>query len=250
MALMMSSWVPTASITPTVFPVAPRTSFTDARPRFQAVLESGALDGSNGFTIYGTGRDRFGSSLSHVGDVNGDGIDDCIIGAPRAGLSPRFASGNAYILYGAKKRSRASISSDQAGVTLYGRKAFDGFGTSVNYAGDINNDGISDVIIGSPFGSAISSFPEAYVIYGSSSNLPSSIQVDGLDESGLGLTFQLLHEDFAGSTNEYHISVASAGDINGDGKDDLIIGVPDIKNADEKMEGRVNIFLSPAVRSS
>jgi len=208
---------------------------------FPETIRAGEFDGSNGFAVLANGRERLGSSVSYAGDMNGDGIDDCMIGAPRAGLSPLFASGNVYILYGSKTRKRTAIGADKVGVTISGRKSFDGFGTSVSYARDINNDGIDDIIIGSAYGSETSSLAEAYIIYGDSKDLPSTLTVQSIETSKRGKTIQLLPETFDGS-NDYSLCVASAGDFNGDGQNDVIIGLPNIDRSDRTSEGQVFLF--------
>jgi FG-GAP repeat len=208
---------------------------------FPKTVRTGDLDGDNGFAVLANGRERLGFSVSSAGDMNGDGIDDCIIGAPRAGLFPLFASGNVYILYGSKTRTRAVIAADKAGVTITGRKSFDGFGTTVSYARDINNDGIDDIIIGSAYGSEISSLAEAYIIYGDSKDLPSTMTVDSMEKKKMGKTLQLLPETFDGM-NDYSLCVSSAGDFNGDGLNDVIVGLPSIDRSDRSTEGQVFLF--------
>ena len=60
------------------------------------IFDAGALDGTNGFRLTGLDKeDHSGTSVSSAGDVNGDGLDDLIIGAPDAGTN-----GDAYVVFG------------------------------------------------------------------------------------------------------------------------------------------------------
>ena len=105
-----------------------------------------SLNGSNGFRLDGVAEgDLFGWSVSNAGDINGDGFDDVIVGAPGAGLS-----GNGYVVFGKASGFEAALNLS----SLDGNNGFrlDGIagGNSVSNAGDVNGDGFDDVIIGAP----------------------------------------------------------------------------------------------------
>ena len=131
-------------------------------PRF----DLNTLDGTNGFVINGINAgDVSGRSVSGAGDVNGDGIDDLIDGAPREGASESF--GESYVVL----RSNSGFSSSLDLSTLNGSNGFvvnginnyDYSGSSVSGAGDVNGDGIDDLIIGAyRFDEA----GESYVVFG------------------------------------------------------------------------------------
>ncbi len=90
----------------------------EANSIFPAVFELSSLDGSNGFRINGIdGDDNSGYSVSGAGDVNGDGIDDLIIGAPNAGQS--------YVVYG-----RSATLSETVGTVIEAGNLDDGTATS------------------------------------------------------------------------------------------------------------------------
>ena len=107
----------------------------------------------------------------------------------------------------------------QANITLDGAAASDRSGFSVASAGDVNGDGRSDVIVGAPAAdpSSRSDAGSSYVIYGSAS--PSNVDLGSLGSAGFRI-------DGAAAGDQSGYSVASAGDVNGDGRSDVIVGAP------------------------
>ena len=121
-------------------------------------LELASLDGTNGFVMYGLdSADHAGFAVSTAGDVNGDGLDDIIIGAPAgdgAGNALEDA-GESYVVFGrtggfGPSLDLASLDGTN-GFVLYGIDQFDRSGFAVSTAGDVNGDGIDDIIIGGGF---------------------------------------------------------------------------------------------------
>ena len=201
-------------------------------PGTDGVLDLSALDGTNGFTLTGTDPDdRSGRSVSSAGDVNGDGYDDLIIGAHRA--DPNGASsGETYVVYGGASApgtdgvlalSALSALDGTNGFTLSGIDPGDESGRSVSSAGDVNGDGYDDLIIGARFADPNGdNSGETYVVYGSASapGTDGVLALSALDgTNGFSLTG-------IGMGDRSGVSVSSAGDVNGDGYDDLIIGAP------------------------
>jgi Ca2+-binding RTX toxin-like protein len=191
------------------------------------ILNVATLDGSNGFRIDGADRESFlGVSVSSAGDVNGDGLDDLIVGAYWANPGGKTHAGSSYVVFG----SRAGVANGILNVSsLDGSNGFridggsveDTSGHSVSSAGDVNGDGLGDVIVGSfqadPGG--VRDAGSSYVVFGSRSGVANGI----LNVAGLnGINgFRI---DGAAIDDKFGASVASAGDVNGDGLDDLIIG--------------------------
>ena len=113
---------------------------------------------TTGFRIEGAAAgDQLGNSVSNLGDINGDGIDDFIIGARFAGPNSRSGSGAAYVIFGRAAgstwpdidlASATEFDSGTTGFRIEGAAADDNLGSAVSNLGDINGDGIDDFIIG------------------------------------------------------------------------------------------------------
>ena len=175
-----------------------------------AYAYSGA-DGSLLFQWDGQNTDDFfGESVSAAGDINGDGFDDVIIGAPQAN-----GRGSAYAYSGAD------------GLLLFqwdGQNTYEFFGKSVSAAGDVNNDGFDDVIIGSPiFIAPVALDGNVYVYSGADGSLIHHWDTNNAPAYAPDQAFGY--------------SVSGAGDVNNDGFDDIIIGSGTPRNF-------VNVFYS------
>ena len=188
------------------------------------------LDGTNGFILTGIDvHDFSGSSVSSAGDVNGDGYDDLIIGAEDADPNGDRDAGETYIVYGGASAPGTGGVLDlsdldgTSGFTLTGIDLGDRSGASVSSAGDVNGDGYDDLIIGARWASpnGDNTAGETYIVYGGASAPGTEGVLDlsrlALDGNGFTLT-GIDPGDRSG------FSVSSAGDVNGDGYDDLIIG--------------------------
>ena len=141
--------------------------------------------------------------MATAGDVNGDGYADVVVGAPHYS-DTTSQRGRAYVWYGAGASISADLDWDAVGPST---DAF--FGTAVATAGDVNGDGYSDVIVGSP--GYFSLRGRAFVYHGGP---------DDPSETAGWTKASNLEQALFGS------SVGTAGDVNGDGYADLIVGAP------------------------
>ena len=149
-----------------------------------------------------TAGDRFGISVAGAGDVNGDGFADVVIGAYQSDAGGVDA-GRAYVYFGGMRIP------DRATTVLTGAGAGDAFGFSVSGAGDVNKDGVSDIVVGAYHnGAGGKDAGRAYVYFGGKSLSPSPDAVFTGEASG----------------DAFGYAVGSAGDTNGDGYADVLVG--------------------------
>jgi len=165
----------------------------------------GVQDGNPGSaetSLVGTAAAPIGFAVACAGDVNGDGYDDLL--APSIGVAP---DGLVYVFLG-RSAGIASGTTASASATLTGPDS--GFGETVAGAGDVNGDGYSDVVIGDP--NSGSNAGAAYLFLGSASGIASGTA------SSAATTLLGTASSLFGS------SVSGAGDVNGDGYADLVVG--------------------------
>ncbi len=176
---------------------------TDEGRAYLYVGKAGGLQAAPAWTIQGEQAYAYlGAAVGAAGDVNGDGYADVIVGAPGNGEYNDNGQGKALVYYGS-----ADGIDDEADWSAEGEADSEHFGAAVGTAGDVNGDGYSDVIIGA-YGYD-QNMGRAYVYYGSANGLVTS-------------TVWTVVGERAGDYFGY--AVGTAGDVNGDGFSDVIVG--------------------------
>lgn len=190
----------------------------------RAFVYQGSATGLSTYANWSAESDQvsalFGRSVSVAGDVNGDGYSDIIVGAHLYD-NDQADEGRAYVYHG------AAVSLSPSGPNWYSPQSYDSFGYSVSTAGDVNGDGFADVIVGAPLhDNGEVNEGQAYVYYGSNTGLSSNPSWSA--------------ESDQASAN-FGWSVSAAGDVNGDGYADVIVGAPLYDN-DQTDEGRAYVY--------
>jgi hypothetical protein len=177
-----------------------------------------------------------GRSVASAGDVNGDGYDDILVGASSMDVG-NTDEGIAYLWYGSAS-GPAAIADWNAQANQDG--AYMGF--SVASAGDVNNDGYSDIIIGaSLYDNGEADEGAVFVWHGSASGMAANGIPDTNGLPDIGDEVWRIEGESNGAWLGY--SAASAGDINGDGYSDVVVGAPLFSNPNNG-EGQVRGYLS------
>jgi hypothetical protein len=195
------------------------------------------LSGADASFLGEDSYDYSGGSVAGAGDVNGDGHDDFLIGADDDDEGGEDA-GQTYLILG---RQAADWGMDfdlaNADASFWGEYADSYSGTSVAGAGDVNSDGYDDFLIGAPYEEDEGYPPgETYLIL-------------GRQAADWGMDFDLANADasFIGvQDDESGSSVAGAGDVNGDGVDDFLIGAPYYDAVSDSDEGQTYLLLGTA----
>ncbi|HEX9975582.1 MAG TPA: T9SS type A sorting domain-containing protein [bacterium] len=164
--------------------------------------------------------ERIGYALCGAGDVNGDGFDDFLIGTTHNAVMG-YDAGAVYLFLGQSRLSWGlNASVDSADARLLGQTAYDAAGYSVACNGDLNGDGIDDMIIGAPAGNDKAPWMSGrvYIVFGKKN----------ADWGSFYKLFDSCDATYEGENNQdlAALSVAYVGDVNGDGYDDFLVGAP------------------------
>jgi hypothetical protein len=151
--------------------------------------------------------DKFGIGLAVLGDTDGDGYDDLIIGAPSATGGASWSGGEAFVLNGPIDESTSFALTTDMDARIKGREGGAYMGRNLGAVGDFNGDGLADALVG------VLGFDRAVMFFG-----PIEAELEANDPDDVGVTFQ------GPSSTETGIDVSGAGDVDGDGLADVLIG--------------------------
>ena len=182
--------------------------------------------------------ERAGWSVAGAGDVNGDKRQDVVVGAPWANPNGRAFGGSAYVVFGRAAPTTVDLAVPGGGFRIDGPTegdiVFGGAGWSVSGAGDVNGDGRADVIVGFPFYNAgrRENSGAAFVVFGKSTSAP--VDLASLGNRGFRI-------DGARAGDLAGASVAALGDVNLDGRADVLVGAEQADNNGRRDSGSVYI---------
>lgn len=196
------------------------------------------IEMDNGFALASMHRgERFGWSVGAAGDVNGDGRDDLLIGAVGGGggLEP----GLAYLVHG--KDTPSAVPTLDEGTLFVGTEEFGQVGHRVAGLGDVNGDGHLDFGIGAPQEDSQGTHAgRVYVIFGGPDLPAAEVSLDSIAQGQGGFAIDGEH---AGDT--LGMAIGPAGDIDGDGLADIVIGAPGANNGGSRSGSVYVVFGAP-----
>ncbi|RUT71324.1 HYR domain-containing protein [Flavobacterium cupreum] len=188
---------------------------------FPATVDLGLLNGTTGFKIRDNVNpgedDKMGFIVAGLGDVNGDGIDDCMVSAPYRRIENAFTAGAVYVIFGKTGNFTAEFFLSDLdgtnGFSFIGTNNSDSVGFAIDNIGDFNHDGRNDILI-----AGMGQSQKAYVLYGKNGPFPAVMKGEDINgTNGCTITSSAPDEKIGRSA-------AGLGDVNGDGITDIAFG--------------------------
>ena len=212
-------------------------------PDLGGSLTLGGFSGADGVSFLAAAdKDQIGHAVSAAGDINGDGFADIVIGGPRSDPGGNASAGTAYVVFGGTDATgpgtrNVSDLSGSNGFSIEGVGTFDYTGMAVSGGGDFNGDGFDDLLIGADAAPNLGDYGATYVVFGGSTvGATGSIALSNLDGSN-GFTVNGI-----AAGDRFGSSVDRAGDINGDGFEDFIIGAVGFELDTHTNEGQAYVL--------
>src|SRR5918999_1957336 len=161
--------------------------------------------------------EQSGGAIADLGDVNGDGLSDTAVASLGADPAGRSDAGTVYVAFGRRSTDPRALSLGTGAMRINGPLAFERIGHAVAPAGDVNGDGLDDVLLTTREAdyNGRSNSGSAYVIFGRSA--PVTIDLAALGSAGFRI------DGFA-RNDRFGSNAAGVGDMNGDGLADVAIG--------------------------
>jgi len=160
--------------------------------------------------------DYAGYSVASAGDVDGDGLEDVLVGA-HSNDDGGSNTGKVYLFLAASLGEGGTLELGTADYEFIGESDGDGAGSSVASAGDVDGDGLDDILIGAPdYGT--SSYGRVYLVFAASLGISTTVDLSSADFIIYGSSSY-----YTGATG---VAISSAGDFDGDGLGDILVGSP------------------------
>ncbi len=201
-----------------------------------------------GFRVDGVARgDRFGTSVAGGQDLDGDGYDDIVVGAPKATFYRRSNSGAAYVIYGGPRNGALDLKVAPPDVydTIGGRSAGDNAGSAVALSRDTNGDTVPDVLVGAP---GVDNQVPGYT--DRDTNTGAAFVLRWARQRLSGVPFDMANAapgreivlEGSKAQERAGTSVADAGPLNGDATPEVIVGAPQASPVERKQAGSAYVF--------
>ncbi len=178
---------------------------------------------TQGFRIDGMATGTLKNWVSAGGDINGDGLNDIVIG-DQNNIVNGVRRGAAYVLFGTSDNSPVTATAlGDRGYTIYGNSVWASLGDDITIVGDVNGDGLADIAV-----SDVDTYPRTYILYGKTTTdniqLTSHSTIPGNQGFIVNSDYHLSGIGSVDATHNHEIRVSAAGDFNGDGLDDFMVG--------------------------
>jgi FG-GAP repeat len=220
---------------------APRTSLSGrGRSAGAAYVVFGARDGGTvdlsapgrrAAVVMGAGHGyHAGSAVAALGDVDGDGRREAVVGAPGATVDGRTGAGAVYVVLSSRLAGGADLARPaDFGYEIDGASPASATGAAIAGARDMNGDGLPEVIVGAR------GLGATYMVWGRRDRAP--VDLAALGDQGFAV--------LDGAGEGAGAAVADAGDVNGDGIPDLVIGAPDADANGRALSGSAYVVFGP-----